>query len=41
VPPSENLAGASYFEGKLTDLEGKLVLPDLEYVLLPPRRSTS
>ena len=32
VPPSENTPGAQYFEGKLIDLEGKLVLPDLEYV---------
>jgi hypothetical protein len=29
VPPSENVSGAKYFEGKLNDLDGKLVLPDL------------
>lgn len=29
VPPSESMPGAKYFEGKLNDLDGKLVLPDL------------
>ena len=32
VPPSENNPGEKYFEGKLNDLDGKLYLPQLEYV---------
>lgn len=33
VPPSENLPGAEYVACKLNDLNGKLMLPDLEYVI--------
>lgn len=32
VPPSEKEPGAEYVSCKLNDLNGKLVLPDLEYV---------